>query len=148
MQSFKGTGKRLEVLFSNDQKIVYRDFAHAPSKVKATVEAVKEQYPDKKLYACLELHTFSSLNKEFMPQYSGAMDKADEAVVFFNPDVVKHKKLPEISNSDILKSFNREDLKAYSDLKDLQDWIQDVNSKEGVILLMSSGNFGGVEITL
>lgn len=146
MQSFKGTGKRLEVLFSNDQRIVYRDFAHAPSKVKATVEAVKEQYPDKKLYACLELHTFSSLNKEFLPQYSGAMDKADEAVVFFNPDVVKHKKLPEISSSDILQSFEKDDLKVYSDSKDLQNWYDGLSQKEGIVLMMSSGNFGGAEI--
>ena len=146
MQSFKGTGNRLEVLSSNDQRIVYRDFAHAPSKVKATVEAVKEQYPDKKLYACLELHTFSSLNKEFMSQYSGSMDKADEAVVFFNPDVVKHKKLPEISSSDILESFERDDLKVYSDTKDLQEWYDDLSQKEVVVLMMSSGAFGGVKI--
>ena len=146
MQSFKGTGKRLEVLSSNDQRIVYRDFAHAPSKVKATVEAVKEQYPDKKLYACLELHTFSSLNKEFLPQYSGAMDKADEAVVFFNPDVVKHKKLPEICTLDILQSFERDDLKVYSDTKDLQEWYDGLIQKEGIVLMMSSGVFGGLII--
>ncbi len=146
IQSFTGAGKRLEKIYSDDSKIVFRDFAHAPSKVRATVQAVKEQYPDKKLYACLELHTFSSLNKEFLPQYSGAMDKADEAVVFFNPDVVKHKKLPEITSADIMQSFNREDLKVYSDAKDLQSWVSGVNTKEGIVLMMSSGNFGGVEI--
>ena len=144
MRSFRGAGKRLEILFSDDQKIVFRDFAHAPSKVKATVEAVKEQYPDKKLYACLELHTFSSLNKNFLPQYSGAMDKADEAVVFFNPDVVRHKKLPEITNQDILKAFEREGLIVLSDVNGLQKWYDGLSKKEGVVLMMSSGNLGGL----
>jgi len=146
MKSFKGAGKRLELLFSDDKKIVFRDFAHAPSKVKATVEAVREQYPDKQLYACLELHTFSSLNRDFLPQYSGAMDMADEAVVFFNPDVVKHKKLPEITNQDILEAFEREDLIAFSDATELENWYQKASQKDGIFLMMSSGNFGGLRL--
>lgn len=147
MKSFTGAGKRLEKIFSDEQRIVFRDFAHAPSKVAATVRAVKEQYPGKKLYACLELHTFSSLNKEFLPQYAGTMDNSDEAVVFFNPDVVRHKKLPEITHQDILKSFEKEGLIVYSDFEDLQSWYDQSCSKEGVLLMMSSGNFGGVRLS-
>lgn len=144
MQTFNGAGKRLEKIYSDEHKIIFRDFAHAPSKVAATVSSVKEQYLGKKLFACLELHTFSSLNKEFLPQYAGSLDKVEEAVVFFNPDVVRHKKLPPITHQDIMKAFEREDLIVYSDLNKLQSWYDQVCTKEGIVLMMSSGNFGGL----
>lgn len=146
IKSFNGAGKRLEKVYSDDKRSVYRDFAHAPSKVRATVTAVKEQFPDNKLYACLELHTFSSLNKDFLPQYGGSLDHADEAVVFFDPGVVKHKKLPEIRNEDIFKAFKREDLLIFSDVKDLQNWYEEVTRKDGIVLMMSSGAFEGLRL--
>ena len=146
MQTFTGAGKRLEKIYSDERKIIFRDFAHAPSKVAATVSSVKEQYPGKKLFACLELHTFSSLNKEFLPQYAGSLDKAEEAVVFFNPDVVRHKKLPPITHQDIMKAFEREDLIVYSDLNRLESWYDQVCTKEGIVLMMSSGNFKGLRL--
>jgi len=144
IQSFTGAGKRLERVYSDERRIIFRDFAHAPSKVKATVSAVKEQYPDKQLYACLELHTFSSLNKDFLPQYSGAMDSADKAVVFYNPEVVKHKKLPQIDKNDILKAFQRKDLVVFSSVDEMKSWLEEIEEGPGVLLLMSSGNFGGI----
>ena len=147
MLTFTGAGKRLEKVYSDDNRTVYRDFAHAPSKVRATVRAVREQYPEQTFFACLELHTFSSLNKEFLPQYSGAMDLADEAIVFFNPEVVKHKKLPQINKEDILEAFQRKDLKVFSDTKVLQEWYDGLSQKEGVVLMMSSGAFGWICLT-
>ena len=146
MQTFSGAGKRLEEIFSNEETIIYRDFAHAPSKVRATVEAVKEQYSAKPLYACFELHTFSSLNKKFLPQYSGTLEKADEAVVFFNPEVVEHKKLPKISEEDVSAAFAKKGLKVFSSSSELQQWFDETKSKPGILLMMSSGNFDGIDL--
>lgn len=91
MQNFEGAARRLEVLYQTDSKIVFRDFAHSPSKVKATIDAVKEQYPEKKLIACLELHTYSSLNKNFLPNYANTMLAANERIVYFNPHTLDIK---------------------------------------------------------
>ena len=112
--SFKGASKRLEKIAQTPTAVAYKDFAHSPSKVKATTQAVKKQYPDKKLVACLELHTYSSLNTEFLTEYQGALDAADVAVVFYSPDAVAIKKLEEISKEQIEKAFNREDLIVYT----------------------------------
>ena len=147
MKTFRGAGKRLELINRPDNEaMVFRDFAHAPSKVGATILAVREQYPGKTLFACLELHTFSSLNKKFLPQYAGTMDQADEAVVFYNPEVVKHKKLPEIFPADIRNGFRRIDLIVYSDLNDLEEWYINAINQKGIVLMMSSGNFGGLDL--
>lgn len=144
MESFTGAGKRLEKVVENNYFVMYKDFAHSPSKLRATTDAVKEQYANKTLVACMELHTFSSLNKEFLPLYKNAMDKADIAFVYFNPEVVRHKNLPELTEKEVQQYFgNKVQIFTKSDklLKELCaiDW------KEKVLLMMSSGNFDGID---
>lgn len=145
ISGFSGSQKRLQKLHEDKNTVVFLDFAHAPSKVKATVEAVKLQYPNHSIIAGLELHTFSSLNKQFIIDYNSSMDLPDEAIVFYSPEVVKHKKLPEISTDEIKEAFGREDLIIVTSKKSL---IQAITSfpqqKKCVYLFMSSGNFGGM----
>lgn len=143
MPSFKGAARRLEKLHEKDGFIVYRDFAHAPSKLKATTAAVKTQHPDKKLVACMELHTYSSLNKAFLEQYDGALDAADQALVYFSPEVVKRKRLDALERSDITTAFQREDLAVVTENSEVQAFIDSVDRSDTVLLLMSSGNWGG-----
>ncbi len=121
--TFKGASKRLEKMAEGKTAILYKDFAHSPSKVAATTMAVKEQYPDKKLIACLELHTYSSFNAEFLKEYKGALDTADEAIVFFLPESVKIKKLKEVTPAQISASFERNDLKIFTDASAFRDFI-------------------------
>ncbi|MDZ4331315.1 MAG: peptidoglycan synthetase, partial [Flavobacterium sp.] len=125
-------------------KVAYKDFAHSPSKVAATTKAVKEQYPNRTLVACLELHTYSSLNAEFLKEYEGALEYADKAVVFYSPDAVKIKQLEEVTYDQIAKSFNREDLIIYTNPKDFKDYLFNLNLENSALLLMSSGNYGGL----
>ncbi|HLW62661.1 MAG TPA: Mur ligase family protein, partial [Flavobacterium sp.] len=142
--SFKGASKRLEKIAQTPTAVAYKDFAHSPSKVKATTQAVKKQYPDKKLVACLELHTYSSLNSEFLTEYQGALDAADTAVVFYSPDAVAIKKLEEISKEQIEKAFNREDLIVYTNPDEFKSFLLVQEFTDSVLLLMSSGNYGGL----
>ncbi|WP_444667036.1 UDP-N-acetylmuramate--L-alanine ligase [Flavobacterium columnare] len=142
--SFKGASKRLEKIAESDNKIAYKDFAHSPSKVSATTKAVKKQYPDRKLIACLELHTYSSLNAEFLKQYEGALDAADIAVVFYSPDAVKIKKLEEVSYDQIAQSFKRNDLIIYTNPTDFKNYLFNQELNNSALLLMSSGNYGGL----
>lgn len=142
--SFKGASKRLEKIAQTPTAVAYKDFAHSPSKVKATTQAVKKQYPDKKLVACLELHTYSSLNTEFLTEYQGALDAADAAVVFYSPDAVAIKKLEEISKEQIEKAFNREDLIVYTNPDEFKSFLLVQEFTDSVLLLMSSGNYGGL----
>ena len=142
--SFKGAGKRLQELSRNAETTVYLDFAHSPSKVKATIDAVKEQYPHRKVIACLELHTYSSLTKTFLAQYRNTMDKADDAVVFFNPDTLAHKQLEMITPEDITTSFERDKLAVYTSPEELKESLLSRPWKGAVLLLMSSGNFSGI----
>jgi len=143
--SFRGAAKRQELLASSESKKVYLDFAHAPSKVKATLQGFREQYPHQYLVACLELHTFSSLNREFIPQYAGTMAQADRAIVFYNPAVVRHKKLPPVSENFIRKCFERDNLEVISDPAELHSLVSSFND-EGIYLFMSSGNFSGMDM--
>lgn len=142
--TFKGASKRLEKILETNSCVAYKDFAHSPSKVKATTQAVKNQYPNKKLIACLELHTYSSLNAEFLTQYKNALDAADEAVVFYSPDAVEIKKLENISKEQIEKAFQREDLIIYTKPEDFKSYLKTTNLNNSVLLLMSSGNYGGL----
>ena len=142
--SFKGASKRLEKIAEGKTKVAYKDFAHSPSKVAATTKAVKEQYPDRTLVACLELHTYSSLNAEFLKEYEGALEYADVAVVFYSPDAVKIKQLEEVTYEQIAKAFNREDLIIYTNPKDFKDYLFNLNFDNSALLLMSSGNYGGL----
>lgn len=144
--TYKGAAKRLQKMGEKGNTVAYLDFAHSPSKLKATVDAVKEQYPDRHLYACMELHTFSSLNANFLPQYKNSMDSADTAFVFFNPEVIRHKKLPEITTGDVKKGFGNDNLKVFTDNQELLKVLQSQNYDNSVLLIMTSGNFSGINI--
>ncbi|ALM07904.1 peptidoglycan synthetase [Sediminicola sp. YIK13] len=143
--TFKGASKRLEKIGEGRSSIAYKDFAHSPSKVAATTRAVKEQYKDKKLLACLELHTYSSLNAEFLKEYKGALEFADEAVVFYSPESVKIKQLEEVTKDQIAAAFERTDLKIYTDALSFKEFLFRQNFDDSVLLLMSSGNYGGLD---
>jgi UDP-N-acetylmuramate: L-alanyl-gamma-D-glutamyl-meso-diaminopimelate ligase len=144
--SFKGASKRLEKIAENKNNVAYKDFAHSPSKVAATTKAVKEQYPDRQLIACLELHTYSSLNAAFLKEYEGALAMADVAVVFYSPDAVKIKQLEEVSYEQIAKAFNREDLIIYTNPAAFKEYLYHLkfDTEKIALLLMSSGNYGGL----
>jgi UDP-N-acetylmuramate: L-alanyl-gamma-D-glutamyl-meso-diaminopimelate ligase len=146
ISQFAGTSKRLQVLKKTRDSIVFLDFAHSPSKVKATINAVREQYPDKKLIALFELHTFSSLNKNFIPHYSNVLDEADQAVVYFNKDVLEHKGMPELTVAFIKAGFNKQDIEVISAKEPLQYFLKTVKLENTVVLLMSSGNFAGIDM--
>jgi len=146
IQTFKGANNRLELLHKNETCAVFKDFAHSPSKVKATVEALKMQFPNRKLVACMELHTFSSLTEKFLKQYAGAMNCADVGIVFFSPETVAHKKLPPISPEMIFNAFLRNDLEIYHNAKQLEERILKTCCVETVFAFMSSGNFDGLDL--
>jgi len=144
IKSFKGAAKRLDFLCKTDSAVAYKDFAHAPSKVKATTEAMKAQYPKRQLIACVELHTFSSLNKEFLPHYKTSLAAADQAFVFYSEHTLKMKKLPQIKPSDIQNAFNHPNLTVIqNDFSKLENALNRFDWKEQNLLLMTSGNFGG-----
>ncbi len=145
ISSFTGASNRLETIGKNENCIIYKDFAHSPSKLKATTSAVKEQFSDRKLFACMELHTFSSLNSEFLKEYKGSMDKADVAIVYFNPHTIAHKRLEPITEEQVKQAFAREDLVVFTDSKKLLERIHSENWEKQNLLLMSSGNFDGVD---
>lgn len=143
--SFKGASKRLDKLAENGNRVIYKDFAHAPSKVGATLTAVREQFPTRKVIACLELHTYSSLNATFLKEYKGTLDNADEAVVFFSPEAVKIKQLEAVSASQIEDAFNREDLIVYTNPDEFKEYLFKLKLDNSALLLMSSGNYGGLD---
>ena len=142
--TFAGASKRLEKIAESDGCIVFKDFAHSPSKVEATTNAVKEQFQERLLVACLELHTYSSLNAEFLQQYKGALDAADIAVVFYSPNAVAIKKLKEVSHEQIKNAFNKNDLIIYNNPVLFQEYLFSMNFNDKTLLLMSSGDYGGL----
>ena len=143
--SFKGASKRLEKIAENSQTVVFKDFAHSPSKVKATTEAVKKQYAQREVIACLELHTYSSLNAEFLSEYKGALDQADKAVVFYSPHAVKIKQLDEVTTAQIEMAFGREDLIIFTNPTEFKGFLFNQNLEQKALVLMSSGNYGGLD---
>ncbi|MCW5520148.1 peptidoglycan synthetase [Aureitalea sp. L0-47] len=143
--SFKGASKRLEKLAETATAVAFKDFAHSPSKVKATTKAVKNQYPDRRLLACLELHTYSSLNPEFLKEYKGALDAADTAVVFYSPHAVEIKKLDPISADQIAEAFQRDDLVIFIEPSEFKEYLFSQTMENASLLLMSSGNYGGLD---
>jgi UDP-N-acetylmuramate: L-alanyl-gamma-D-glutamyl-meso-diaminopimelate ligase len=145
IQSFKGAAKRLELVYKNETFNFYKDFAHSPSKLKATTSAVKQQFDKRHIVACMELHTFSSLTEEFLNEYNGAMNTSDEAIVYYNPHTIAHKKLKPISEEQVLKAFARKDLKVFTDSKAVTDYLKSKKWSNSVLLMMSSGNFDGVD---
>ena len=143
--SFKGASKRLEKIAENTQTVIFKDFAHSPSKVKATTEAVKKQYAQREVIACLELHTYSSLNAEFLGEYQGALDQADKAVVFYSPHAVKIKQLDEVTTAQIGAAFGREDLMMFTNPAEFKKFLFSQNLEQTAVVLMSSGNYGGLD---
>jgi len=144
--TFKGASKRLEKIVESPTCIVFKDFAHSPSKVAATTKAVKEQYPDKKLIAFLELHTYSSFNPEFLKEYKGALDPADTPVVFYLPESVAIKKLNPVTADQISKAFQRDDLTIMTDASAFKEYVYAQDYSNTVVLFMSSGNYGGLDL--
>ena len=143
--SFKGASKRLEKIAENKTSVVFKDFAHSPSKVAATTTAVKKQYSERTVLACLELHTYSSLNAEFLAEYKGALDEADKAVVFYSPHAVKIKQLEEVTTQQIAGAFERGDLIIYTNPAEFKEFLFNQNLENTALLLMSSGNYGGLD---
>lgn len=143
--TFKGASKRLEEIAETKTAVAYKDYAHSPSKVKATTEAVKSQYPNRKLIACLELHTYSSLNPEFLKEYKGTLDAADSAVVFYSPHAVMIKQLEEIKGEQIDEAFDRQDLVVFTNPADFKTYLFSQDYDNTCLLLMSSGNYGGLD---
>lgn len=146
METFKGAARRLQVLAQNDHAAVFYDFAHAPSKVKATLDAVGERYPDRQLTACFELHTFSSLNRAFLPHYRDTMAKAHRAIVFFDPRVVAHKKLPAITADEVARAFNLPAGSVFTDPEALKNELEKLRLHHANLLIMTSGNFAGIDL--
>ncbi len=145
IQSFKGAAKRLELVKRNNTTAVYKDFAHSPSKLKATTQAVKKQFPNRKLIACMELHTFSSLNQSFLDEYRGSMELADEAIVFFNAHTIAHKKLKPITEVQVKEAFGTSNVSVITDSEKLLDQLLKMNFENKNLLMMSSGNFDGID---
>ena len=146
IKTFKGASNRLELVAKNENTAIFKDFAHAPSKLKATVEAVKDQFPQRELLAVMELHTFSSLSKAFLHQYRNCMTKADIPVVFFDPHAIALKKLPPINSDDVKDGFNNPNLQVFINPIDLETFIRSNDFKNKNLLMMSSGNFGGINL--
>jgi UDP-N-acetylmuramate: L-alanyl-gamma-D-glutamyl-meso-diaminopimelate ligase len=144
--TFTGASNRLEFVDEIGDNVAYKDFAHSPSKLRATVNAVREHYPEKQLVACMELHTFSSLMADFLPQYKGCMEMADKALVYFNPKVLEHKKLPPISAEEVRCAFGTDNVEVYTDSQLMQARLREMEYKNTALLMMSSGNFDGVNI--
>jgi len=144
--NFKGASMRLELVKRTNTSALYKDFAHSPSKLKATSSAMKKQFENRKLVACMELHTFSSLNDEFLEQYKGSMDTPDTAIVYFSPEAIAHKKLEPITTEQVHTAFGREDLLVFKDSEKLKDYLKSQNWNNQNLLMMSSGTFDGMEI--
>ena len=147
IQSFNGASKRLELVAHNESTNVFKDFAHSPSKLKATIKAVKEQYPGKRLVACMELHTYSSLSIDFLSHYKGCMEDADESIVYFNPHALQLKNLPQIDANQIREGFSDNKMEIYSDSVLLYEHLVSSDWKNSNLLMMSSGNFDGMNLS-
>lgn len=146
ISSFKGASNRLELLGKNSNTAVYKDFAHSPSKLKATTSAVKEQFADRELVACMELHTFSSLNEDFLTHYKGAMAKADKAYVYYSPHTIAHKKLKPITPEQVKDAFATDNVEVFTDSSALQERLLHTDWQGKNLLMMSSGNFDGINV--
>lgn len=146
ISSFQGASGRLEIVREAPGTTIYKDFAHAPSKVRATVKAVKEIHPSRELVACVELHTYSSLNKKFLPQYKDSLKNAQTPIVYFNPEKVQAKKLEPLTASDIHSAFSNPSISVFDDARKLQQFLLQQSWKNKNLLMMSSGNFGGIDI--
>lgn len=146
ISDFSGASNRLQKIAETGDSLAFKDFAHSPSKLQATIKAVKKQYPDKKLIACMELHTFSSLSENFLSQYAHTIDEADRAFVYYNPEVIKHKRLKEFLPSQVKEAFEKDDLTVFTDSKALKKTLKELDYDNTVLLFMTSGNFSGINL--
>ena len=144
--SFTGASNRLEKIDEIGDNVAYKDFAHSPSKLRATVDAVRERYPDKRLVACMELHTYSSLMADFLPQYKDCMAQADVALVYFNPKVIEHKHLSPIHAEDVKRAFGTDNVEVFTDSQALQARLRQLEYRNTALLMMTSGTFDGIDI--
>lgn len=147
ISTFTGASNRLQLLAANERTSFFKDFAHAPSKLKATIAAVKEQFPDRKLTACIELHTFSSLNKKFLSEYAHSIDRADVGIIYFNPHTLEMKKLPALSETDIKQAFQNNHLLVFNKIEPLNSYLRKQSWMNHNLLMMSSGNFDGLDLS-
>ncbi len=146
ISEFPGASNRLQKIVETASSVAFKDFAHSPSKLKATVKAVKHQYPDRKLVACMELHTFSSLTEDFLPQYADCMEEADVAYVYYNPEVIEHKRLKELQPEQVQLAFGGNNVTVFTDSVALQTKLRELKYENSALLLMTSGNFSGVNL--
>ena len=146
ISTFTGASNRLEKICETETSVAYKDFAHSPSKLKATINAVRERYPEKKLIACMELHTFSSLMADFLPQYKDCMAEADIAYVYFNPKVIEHKQLTPITAEEVKQAFGTANVKVFTESLALQMQLQQLDYSNAALLMMSSGTFDGINV--
>ena len=146
ISTFTGASNRLEKIYETETSVAYKDFAHSPSKLKATVNAVRERYPNKKLVAAMELHTFSSLMAEFLPQYKDCMAEADVAFVYFNPKVIEHKQLTPITKEEVRNAFGTKNVEVFTESEALQERLKGLNYENTALLMMSSGTFDGINV--
>ncbi|MFZ4726705.1 MAG: glutamate ligase domain-containing protein, partial [Paludibacter sp.] len=144
--NFPGASNRLQKIAETPTSVAFKDFAHSPSKLKATVKAVKHQFPNRKLVACMELHTFSSLTEDFLPQYADCMAEADVAFVYYSPEVIQHKRLHEILPEQVKQAFGGNNVTVFTDSVALQSKLRELNYDNSALLLMTSGNFSGVNL--
>jgi len=145
IKTFKGAAKRMEIVGENNDSIIYSDFAHAPSKLLATTLAIKDQFPNRFLVSCLELHTFSSLNKDFIDQYEGTFNNSDEAIIYIDPKAATKKGLDQLTENDLREAFKRNDILLFNDKSKLEQHLYNKDWKNKNLILMSSGNFGGLD---
>jgi len=146
ISTFTGASNRLEKICETETSVAYKDFAHSPSKLKATINAVRERYPEKKLIACMELHTFSSLMADFLPQYKNCMAEADIAYVYFNPKVIEHKRLTPITADEVRNAFGTKNVTVFTESLALQLQLQKLEYSNTALLMMSSGTFDGIDV--
>ena len=146
ISTFTGASNRLEKICETETSVAYKDFAHSPSKLKATINAVRERYPNKKLVACMELHTFSSLMADFLPQYKGCMAEADIAYVYFNPKVIEHKRLTPITAEEVRNAFGTKNVEVFTESSALQNKLKSLSYDNTALLMMSSGTFDGINV--
>lgn len=146
ISTFTGASNRLEKICETETSVAYKDFAHSPSKLRATVNAVRERYPEKRLIACMELHTFSSLMADFLPQYRDCMAEADVALVYFNPKVIEHKRLTPITKEEVRRAFGTENVEVFTESAALQERLKGISYSNAALLMMSSGTFDGVNV--
>ena len=146
ISTFTGASNRLEKICETETSVAYKDFAHSPSKLKATINAVRERYPNKQLIACMELHTFSSLMANFLPQYKNCMAEADIAYVYFNPKVIEHKQLTPITPEEVCNAFGTKNVEVFTESLALQLKLQSLDYENTALLMMSSGTFDGINV--